>query len=168
MFLDKTGALRLHRLFSQPGQHLRFRLFSSLADRMTTFGPTFKHPVRNGDFYLERSNAHPRDLEITFDEEKHKYFYQGNVLSNSVTQIISSYFERFDPDSSVKKMMEGPNWPRPQYMLPDGNPLTAKEILKQWDENSECARNEGSSTLYIASLTVEDKIFSSYYLFILS
>lgn len=114
------------------------------------------HPIKSPDvfstgglpgtspLYLELQNGHPKDKYLTFDEIKHKYAFDNMPLSQSVTSIVSNYFEKFVPDKAVELMINGRNWPRPQYCEEDGTPFTKERILAQWESVGELARNQGT------------------------
>lgn len=44
------------------------------------------------------ANAHPRDRRIVFDADSHTYTVDGDVVCDSVTQLVSACFEQFDAD----------------------------------------------------------------------
>jgi ATP-dependent exoDNAse (exonuclease V) beta subunit len=46
-----------------------------------------------------------RDHLLTFDEESHTYFVNGNIMSTSVTQLVHKYFPPFLGDIVAKKMV---------------------------------------------------------------
>jgi hypothetical protein len=112
-------------------------------------------PINYGkDFYLVRPesqmklevvNEHPLDVNMTFDEDSHSYFVQQKKLKWSVTEVVGSYFDKFEPDKAIEGMMSGPRWPRPEYQhKSDGRPFTRDEIKRQWDSIGEYARNRGT------------------------
>lgn len=94
--------------------------------------------------FLELKNGHPKDKYLTFDEGLHKYAFDEKPLSQSVTSVVSNYFEKFIPDKAVELMMNGKNWPRPQYCDEDGMPFTKERILAQWESVGELARSQGT------------------------
>ena len=60
---------------------------------------------------LARINAHPRDERITFDEESHTYTIDGSREGwISCTQFIHGFYEEFNADATIKKMMSSPKW----------------------------------------------------------
>jgi len=83
-----------------------------------------------------------------------------------VTEFISTYFDKFDPDVAIEKMKKGTRWPREGYVYKvlliiifniititttitkDKNgvekPLSDKAIKEKWDKIGEYARNRGS------------------------
>lgn len=92
---------------------------------------------------LEIINKHPNDALLTFEPIRHVYTYNRQELKTSVTSFVESYFSKFNADEIIPKMMNGMNWPRPEYTFPDGNVYTPEQIKKKWDEIGEYARNTG-------------------------
>lgn len=93
---------------------------------------------------LEELNGHPLDHKVGFNAETHTYTFGDQIMSNSVTQLINSYFGTFDTLGIVSKMMSGSKWPRPEYTFSDGTPYSAAEVMESWKLNSEDARNRGT------------------------
>jgi len=132
--LARVGRARARPLFSGP-----------VVLEPEDFGVGFQMPVRGEElFALENANIHPLDERIAFDEEAHKYAWEGRPLPMSVTEVVGRYFEKFQPELAIHLMMKGPNWPRPAYTTPEGRPFTPKEIRLSWDETGEQARNRGT------------------------
>ena len=52
------------------------------------------------------------DDRVTFDEEPHTYTIDGTPAEKSVTEVVGSVFEQFDPELAIEKMVYSPNWPR--------------------------------------------------------
>ena len=100
--------------------------------------------------YLQTENIHEHDKRIGFDEANHVYSFDKTPVSRSVTQVVSSYFEHFEAPSVVRRMMEGRNWPRPQYTHSNGSPFSEVEILAQWERVGEEARNQGDLMSHIS------------------
>ena len=111
----------------------------------TDFGEKFSvPPIPTSRLSLQKKNPCALDEKITFDEKTHTYTLNGKPVKYSVTQIIEEFFEKFDGPVVVKKMMNGNNWPRPEYMTRDNSrPLTEEEILDKWDKIGLYARNRG-------------------------
>ena len=61
---------------------------------------------------LSKTYAHPRDQNIKFYEQGHKYEILNDLKSRytSVTTFCKSHFPKFDADSIIKAMMSGKNW----------------------------------------------------------
>jgi ATP-dependent exoDNAse (exonuclease V) beta subunit len=88
---------------------------------------------------LSQKNKHERDQYINFDEPTHTYTIDiPSNLSNakyptytSVTTWIHDFFESFDADKVIEKMMKGIRWkPGHKYWG-----MTAEQIKDLWDKN---------------------------------
>ena len=89
---------------------------------------------------LEQINAHPRDSQIIFYEEGHKYVYlPNNTKFISVTTIIHEYFPKFDADKIIANMMGSSKWTDSKYYG-----MTPEQIKKVWDQNRDEAANSGT------------------------
>ena len=115
-----------------------------------SFGKDFTiHINDEKPIYLQEVNAHKNDDKLTFDEKGHKYTFDGKVMENSVTQIVENFFEKFETDKVIERMMNGPKWPRPDYTWTDtGIPYTATEIKDKWASVGEYARYLHSNNPY--------------------
>lgn len=125
-----------------------FLRFSSLSSNPPQepidFGLNFKLPQTPIQMELELLNSHPYDSNIVFQEQGHNYYYNEALMKYSVTEVVEHFFEKFDPDSAIEKMMTGNNWPRTEYQDTNGNPMTPSQIKFKWDRIGEYARNRGS------------------------
>lgn len=75
-------------------------------------------------------NAHPRDYNIHFNEEEHKYTVNGEELI-SVTTLVAKFFKEFDADFwAAKKAAE--------------QGKTPEEVKAEWQAKSINARNKGT------------------------
>lgn len=82
---------------------------------------------------LESINGHPRDINISFKEEGHEYIVVGmKDKPTSVTTLIHKYFDEFDPDKIITKMMSSRNWIKSKYYG-----KTREEIKNLWDQAGE-------------------------------
>ena len=89
---------------------------------------------------LARTNAHPRDERITFDEASHRYTIDGsNEGWISCTQFIHSYTQEFDADKIIQKMMASSKWSESKYFG-----MTADAIKAQWSKSAEDASSAGT------------------------
>jgi len=90
---------------------------------------------------LAVKNAHPRDARILFEESTHTYTVDGSSdRMMSCTGFISKFYEHFNPDAVIEKMMKGRNWnPNNKYwgMTPD-------QIKKIWDDSGKDASEAGT------------------------
>lgn len=89
---------------------------------------------------LAVKNAHPRDERISFDEATHTYSIDGSRDGwISTTQFIHGFFEAFDPDAVITKMMASRNWSKSKYFG-----MTAEAIKKQWSDSGKEASEAGT------------------------
>lgn len=97
------------------------------------FGLNFKVERYTTQLHLEQFNAHPMDNAVVYDEVNHAYYINGKKMDQSVTGIVESCFEKFNPQVVAERMIQGSNWPRAGYMQQDGKtPMTLEDILKKW------------------------------------
>lgn len=77
---------------------------------------------------LAKSNPHPRDDFILFEEKGHTYtFLPTGAQFTSITTLIHKYFPKFDDDKVIDKMMKSPKWPSSPYFG-----KTKEQIKEQW------------------------------------
>lgn len=89
---------------------------------------------------LAVTNAHPRDARITFDEESHTYTIDGSREGwISCTQFIHSFFEEFNADAVIQKMMASRKWPENKYYG-----KTVEEIKAEWGKSRDEAAEAGT------------------------
>lgn len=85
-------------------------------------------------------NSHPRDENISFEEEDHKYTIVGlEGHPTSVTTLIHHYFVPFDADAVIDKMMASRNWPNSKYYG-----MEKDEIKKKWSDDGLAASTAGT------------------------
>jgi hypothetical protein len=109
------------------------------------FYSNFKIEVNEGELNkLEKLNQHQTDKKVSFDEAKHQYFYEGELMALSVTSLIAQYFEKFESEAVAERMIAGKRWPRVGYIHEDGRPYSKSEVLQQWDYVGETASNQGT------------------------
>ena len=89
---------------------------------------------------LALKNSHVRDKDITFQEEGHLYTIRGNTYYKSCTTWVKSFFEKFNPDDIIEKMMASDKWKDNKYFG-----MTKKEIKTLWTENGKIASGFGTS-----------------------
>ena len=65
---------------------------------------------------LKRLNGHPRDKHITFEARGHTYFWKGERVTRSVTQLVHEFTNEFSEDHVISSMQTSTNWPRPGYL----------------------------------------------------
>lgn len=89
---------------------------------------------------------HPRDENIKFYEEGHKYTILNDTDSKytSVTTWIHDHFPKFEPDSIIKKMMNGNGWKEGHKYWG----LTPEQIKEQWNSNKNSVVSAGTDLHY--------------------
>jgi ATP-dependent exoDNAse (exonuclease V) beta subunit len=85
---------------------------------------------------LEKTNVHARDKNITFHEESHTYNVKGCTDYVSVTTFVHMWFEKFDADKVIEKMMKSAKWKESKYYG-----KSPKQIKSEWEKN----RNEAAA-----------------------
>lgn len=96
--------------------------------------------------HLSLINAHPRDANIRFQEEGHKYTILTDLDSKytSCTTWNHSHFAKFDADAVISSMMRGKNWNSSNKYWG----LTADQIKQQWATSGNAAANAGTQMHY--------------------
>jgi len=91
---------------------------------------------------LSSKNSHPRDKNIEFFEEEHKYVIQTepNVKYTSVTTWNHKHFPIFDADLIIKNMMKGKGWKEGHKYWG----LTSEQIKAQWNSNKDAVSGAGT------------------------
>ena len=87
------------------------------------------HPI------LLAKNAHPRDKNIQFFEEDHKYIIltEPDVKYTSVTTWNHGHFPKFEADSIIDNMMKSKGWKEGHKYWG----LTPEQIKAQWNSNKD-------------------------------
>lgn len=100
-------------------------------------------PEQTGTYLAER-NAHERDHRIQFIEEGHVYIVDGDPTTHtSVTTVVHKFYEAFDADKTIRKMMNSKNWKENKYYG-----MTPEQIKEQW-ENAGKEASEAGSRLHL-------------------
>jgi len=93
---------------------------------------------------LENKNRHDNDDRISFDEEEHEYFVDGEKLRFSVTGIIDKFFVEFDSGywakrKAVEKLTS-------DGVVIDEESLTQaiNHILNKWEDRRKDAAEKGT------------------------
>jgi hypothetical protein len=89
---------------------------------------------------LENKNSHPRDTDITFQENGHIYNIKGDKYYKSCTTWVKSFFEKFDADKIIDRMMAKPDWNTSKYYG-----MTKDEIKQMWNSNGSSAASYGTN-----------------------
>jgi ATP-dependent exoDNAse (exonuclease V) beta subunit len=92
---------------------------------------------------LSTRNSHPRDSNIQFYEEGHKYVIltEPNVKYTSVTTWNHSHFPHFDADAIIGNMMKGRGWKEGHKYWG----LTAEQIKALWSNNASEVSGAGTN-----------------------
>jgi len=86
---------------------------------------------------LAVKHAHPRDARISFEEETHTYTIDGSREGwTSCTGFLHNFFEEFNADATISKMMASSKWSESKYFG-----KTADQIKQEWEDS----KNEASS-----------------------
>ena len=91
---------------------------------------------------LSLRNAHPRDKNIRFFEEGHKYeiIDEPGTKYTSVTTWNHSLFPEFNADAIIENMMKSKGWKEGHRYWG----LTAEQIKSQWDTNRDAVAGAGT------------------------
>jgi hypothetical protein len=89
---------------------------------------------------LALRHPHPRDQDIEFQEEGHVYTICGDRGYTSCTTWTKSFFEKFNPDAILDKMMSSPNWTTSKYFGKD-----RQTIKDEWSANGKQAAEFGTA-----------------------
>lgn len=84
-------------------------------------------------------NAHARDSRIQFVEEGHRYFIDGLEGYISTTTIVHAWFDAFDADAVIAKMMRSSRWSTSKY-----HGMTADAIKTLWQNKGDEAARLGT------------------------
>ena len=101
---------------------------------------TSLHPI------LSSRNSHPRDKNIEFFEEEHKYIINSepDVKYTSVTTWVHEQFPKFEADIIIKNMMKSKGWKEGHKYWG----LTPQQIKEQWNSNKDIVSGAGTSLHY--------------------
>jgi hypothetical protein len=104
---------------------------------------------------LSNINRHPRDDNIQFFEEGHKYFIKtdSDAKYTSVTTWNHSHFPHFDADSVIDNMMKGRNWKEGHKYWG----MTPEEIKTQWNTNGASVSGAGTDMHFEIECFMNDK-----------
>jgi ATP-dependent exoDNAse (exonuclease V) beta subunit len=113
------------------------------------------HPV------LSSRNSHPRDADIQFFEEDHKYIIlsEPDVKYTSVTTWNHSHFPKFEADSIIDNMMKSKSWKEGHKYWG----LTPEQIKAQWNTNKDAVAGAGTDLHYEIECFNNDKRFQFDY-----
>ncbi|MEC8097632.1 MAG: hypothetical protein VX074_00550 [Bacteroidota bacterium] len=92
---------------------------------------------------LSKINHHNNDDKISFDEDTHTYFVNGEKVNFSVTEIVEKFFPKFDSEYwSNYKAKEKLN--HLKFYDEDTLQKTKSEILLEWDNKRKISSEKGS------------------------
>ena len=110
---------------------------------------------------LSHKNAHPRDKNIQFFEEGHKYVIltEPHVKYTSVTTWNHSHFPHFDADEVINNMMKGKGWKEGHKYWG----LTPQQIKDQWNSNKDAVAGAGTDMHFEIECFNNDPMFNIAY-----
>jgi hypothetical protein len=110
---------------------------------------------------LSLRNSHPRDKNIQFFEEGHKYIIltEPDVKYTSVTTWNHSHFPKFEADSIIENMMKSKGWKEGHKYWG----LTHEQIKCQWNTNKDAVAGAGTDLHYEIECFNNDKRFRFIY-----
>jgi hypothetical protein len=110
---------------------------------------------------LSSRNFHPRDKNIQFFEEGHKYVIltEPHVKYTSVTTWNHSHFPKFEADSIIDNMMKSKGWKEGHKYWG----LTPEQIKAQWNTNKDAVAGAGTDLHYEIECFNNDKRFQFDY-----
>lgn len=97
---------------------------------------------------LSVKHSHQRDSNISFEEETHSYYFDNSWrFPLSCTGFVHKFFNDFNADLIIHKMMKSKNWENSKYFG-----KTVAEIKQEWDINRDNAAKLGT----LLHNTIED------------
>ena len=110
---------------------------------------------------LSSRNSHPRDDDIQFYEEDHKYIIlsEPDVKYTSVTTWNHSHFPKFEADNIIDNMMKGKGWKEGHKYWG----LTPEQIKAQWNNNRDAVAGAGTDLHYEIECFNNNKLLSFPY-----
>ena len=86
--------------------------------------------------------AHPRDADLTFDEEAHAYYVRGRRL-RSVTDVVAAAFPTFDAESVAERIVRSHrSQSDPTYAYYG---MTEADVVASWDGKGTGAQALGTA-----------------------
>ena len=110
---------------------------------------------------LSLKNFHPRDKNIQFFEEDHKYIIstEPDVKYTSVTTWNHGHFPKFEADIIIENMMKGKGWKEGHKYWG----LTPEQIKGQWNTNKDAVAGAGTNLHFEIECFNNDKRFTFDY-----
>ncbi len=95
---------------------------------------------------LSQYNKHPRDDNIEFFEQDHKYVIltEPNIKYTSVTTWNHSHFPKFEADNIIENMMKSKGWKEGHKYWG----LNADQIKGGWNANRDAVSSAGTDLHY--------------------
>ena len=106
-------------------------------------------------------NSDPRDKNITFYEEDHKYVINGDskTIYTSVTTLGHSYFEAFNASEVIKNMFNSKGWKKGHKYWG----LTEDEIKAMWETNRDNSATAGTNLHFEIECFMNNPLLSANY-----
>ena len=110
---------------------------------------------------LSIRNSHPRDANIQFFEEDHKYIIktEPDVKYTSVTTWNHRHFPIFEADIIIDNMMKSKGWKKGHKYWG----LTQEQIKAKWNSNKDAVSGAGTDLHYEIECFNNDRRFSFDY-----
>ena len=110
---------------------------------------------------LSSRNLHPRDKNVQFFEEGHKYIIltEPDIKYTSVTTWNHSHFPKFEADVIIDNMMKSKGWKEGHKYWG----LTPEQIKAQWNTNKDAVAGAGTDLHYEIECFHNDKRFTFDY-----
>ncbi len=110
---------------------------------------------------LSSRNLHPRDKNVQFFEEGHKYIIltEPDIKYTSVTTWNHSHFPKFEADIIIDNMMKSKGWKEGHKYWG----LTPEQIKAQWNTNKDAVAGAGTDLHYEIECFNNDKRFQFDY-----
>ena len=124
----------------------------------TSFGEDFKPPAERENLLLAMVHAHHRDVCIKFFPEQHRYEICYTPALGSVTELVQQLTRPFNADIAIENMMKSKRWPRPEYTVPNGVPMSREEIKEKWRLQGTESANLGTWTHHLIELFLNGEI----------
>jgi len=124
----------------------------------------------------DRWMDHVIGFHVYFEPNEHVYIVDNRYMSRSVTEVLESYFGKFDADQTIKIMKNSTSniWPRPEYSTVTACGIvkcfTDEQIKLKWAED----RNRGTwmhfnierflnGLQYSSDVAIEMEYFVNFY-----
>ena len=93
---------------------------------------------------LKSQNPFPREDRVAFVEDGHAYFVDGIRVPRSVTGLVHSFSNNFDPARALRCMKQGRNWEEKRLeMIEQGLGTSDEDIIARWRLNGQVQSKRG-------------------------